>query len=281
MFEASLKTRRLEPGQTVDGTIVAIGEEVAFVDVGAKGEATITLEELKDDEGVLTVAVGDKIQATLTSMTGGLKLSRKLRRGAASSRQLEEAFRSGLPVEGKVERTVKGGYEVRIALQRAFCPMSQIDVVRHADPEVHVGRVYAFKIVEYQEGGRKFVVSRRALQEEEQKARAAEVRQKIVPGAVLTGRVVSVREFGAFVDLGGVQGLLHISEMGWSRVNDASQVVTPGQDITVKVLRVDENTQQIALGLKQLMADPWTSVQTNYQTGQVRQGRITRIAEFG
>jgi len=281
MFEASVKTKRLTPGQAVEGTIVAIGEEVAFVNVGAKGEATIALDELRDDDGALQFGVGDKIQATLTSMTGGIVLSRKLQRGAATARQLEDAFRSGLPVEGKVDKVVKAGYEVSIARQRAFCPMSQIDVIRHADPEVHVGRVYAFKIVEYQEGGRKFVVSRRALQEEEQKARAAEVRQKIVPGAVLNGRVVSVREFGAFVDLGGVQGLLHISEMGWSRVNDASQVVTPGQEITVKVLRVDENTQQIALGLKQLMADPWTSVQTSYQTGQVRQGRITRVAEFG
>jgi small subunit ribosomal protein S1 len=147
---------------------------------------------------------------------------------------------------------------------------------------VHVGRVYTFKIVEYQEGGRKFVVSRRALLEEEQKVRAAEVRRAITPGAVMSGRVVSVRDFGAFVDLGGgVQGLLHISEMGWSRVNDASQVVTAGQEITVKVLRVDEGTQQIALGLKQLTADPWTTVQTNYQVGQVRQGRVTRIADFG
>jgi small subunit ribosomal protein S1 len=132
------------------------------------------------------------------------------------------------------------------------------------------------------DSGRKFVVSRRALLEEEQKARAAEVRQTIAPGAVMTGRVVAVRDFGAFVDLGGgVQGLLHISELGWSRVADASHVVTPGQEITVKVLRVDGNTQQIALGLKQLTADPWSAVQTNYEAGQVRQGRVTRIAEFG
>ena len=285
MFEASVKTTRLKPGQVVEGTIVAIGEGVAFVNVGAKGEATIALDELRDEDGALQAGVGDRIQATLTSMssaTGGLTLSRKLQRGAATARQLEDAFRSGLPVEGKVDRTVKAGYEVSIARQRAFCPMSQIDIVRHTDPDVHVGRVYTFRIIEYQDGGRKFVVSRRALLEEEQKARAAEVRQQITPGAVMTGRVVSVRDFGAFVDLGGgVQGLVHVSEMGWSRVANASQVVTPGQDVTVKVLRVDENTQQIALGLKQLTADPWSTVQTNYEAGQVREGRVTRIAEFG
>ena len=128
MFEASLKARRVEQGQTVEGTIVAIGPEVAFVNVGGKGEAVIDIAELKDDEGALEVAVGDRIQAMVVSTEGGLTLSRKLARGAATERQLEDAFRAGLPVEGKVERAVKGGYEVRIARQRAFCPMSQIDI---------------------------------------------------------------------------------------------------------------------------------------------------------
>ena len=184
-------------------------------------------------------------------------------------------------MEGKVERAVKGGYEVRIARQRAFCPFSQIDTLR-TDPSAHEGRVYAFRIIEYKEGGRNLVVSRRALLEEEQRASAAEVRRSIVAGAVMTGRVTSVREFGAFVDLGaGVQGLLHVSEMGWSRVSDTSQVVKPGEEITVKVLRVDEDTQKISLGLKQLTADPWSTVQATYEVGQVRTGRVTRVAEFG
>ena len=149
-------------------------------------------------------------------------------------------------MEGKVERAVKGGYEVRIARQRAFCPISQIDTLRNTDPAEHEGRVYAFRIIEYKEGGRNLVVSRRALLEEEQRASAAEIRRSIVAGAVMTGRVTSVREFGAFVDLGaGVQGLLHVSEMGWSRVSDTSQVVKPGEEITVKVLRVDDDTQKI------------------------------------
>jgi small subunit ribosomal protein S1 len=185
-------------------------------------------------------------------------------------------------VEGKIERDVKGGYEVRIARQRAFCPFSQIDTVRTTDPAQHVGRVYAFRIIEYKEGGKNLIVSRRALLEEEQRARAVEIRRSIVAGAVLTGRVTSVREFGAFVDLGaGVQGLLHVSEMGWSRVSDTSHLVTPGEEITVKVLRVDEDTQKIALGLKQLTADPWSTVHAAYEVGQVRTGRVTRLAEFG
>ena len=282
MFEASLQAKRVERGQTIEGTIVAIGPEVAFVNVGGKGEAMIEIAELKNDEGALEVAVGDRIQAMVVSTEGGLTLSRRLARGAATARQLEDAFHAGLPVEGKVERAVKGGYEVRIARQRAFCPFSQIDTVRNTDPAEHEGRVYAFRIIEYKEGGRNLIVSRRALLEEEQRASAVEIRRSIVAGAVLTGRVTSVREFGAFVDLGaGVQGLLHASEMGWSRVSDPSQVVTPGEEITVKVLRVDEATQKIALGLKQLSADPWSTVQATYEVGQVRTGRVTRLAEFG
>jgi small subunit ribosomal protein S1 len=281
MFEASLKAKRIEKGQTIEGTIVAIGPEVAFVDVGGKGEATIAIDELKDDEGDLEVAVGDRIQAVVVSTVAGLTLSRKLARRAATQRQLEDAFHSGLPVEGKVERAVKGGYEVRIARHRAFCPISQIDTIR-TDAPAFEGRVFQFRIIEYKDGGRNLVVSRRALLEEQQRASAADVRQSIVAGAVLTGRVTSVREFGAFVDLGaGVQGLVHVSEMRWSRVSDASQVVKPGDEVTVKVLHVDESKQKISLGLKQLTTDPWANVQATYEIGQVRTGRVTRVAEFG
>ena len=282
MFEASLKAKRFEKGQTIEGTIVAIGPAVAFVDVGGKGEATIEIGELRDAEGNLEVAAGDRIQAMVVSTAGGLTLSRTLALGAATARQLEDAFEAGLPVEGKVERAVKGGYEVRIARQRAFCPFSQIDTRRSADPAEYEGRVYKFRIIEFKEGGKDLVVSRRALVEEEERAGAAEIRRTIVPGAVLTGRVSSVREFGAFINLGaGVEGLLHVSEMGWSRVSDTSQVVQPGEAITVKVLRVDEATQKISLGLKQLTGDPWAGVQATYEVGQVRTGRVTRLAEFG
>jgi len=282
MFEASVRSKRIGRGQTIEGTVVAIGPEVALVDVGGKSEAVIDVHELKDDDGDLEVSVGDRIVATVVSSAGGLTLSRRLVRGAATARQLEEAFAAGLPVDGKVERAVKGGYEVRVARQRAFCPVSQIDIIRNTDPAQHEGRVYRFRIVEYKDGGKNLVVSRRALLEDEQRASAAAVRSSIVEGAVLTGRVASVREFGAFVDLGGgVQGLLHVSEMGWARVSDTSQVVKPGDEITVKVLRVDADKQKISLGLKQLTADPWSQAGETYQPGQVRTGRVTRVAEFG
>jgi len=281
MFEASVQTKRVQQGELVEGRIVSIGAEVALVDVGQKGEAVMEIAELKNDAGELEVAVGDRVQAMVVSTAGGLTLSRKLALGAASDQQLEAAFQSSLPVEGKVEREVKGGYEVRFGRRRAFCPVSQIDL-RGAAPAEHAGHVYQFRIIEYREEGANIVLSRRALLEEEQRENAAKVREEIVADAVIKGRIASVRPFGAFVDLGaGVQGLLHVSEMSWSRVANPAEIVKPGDEITVKVLRVDEDKRKISLGLKQLSADPWSRVQDVYKVGQVLSGRVTRVAQFG
>ena len=192
MFEASVKARQFDRGQTIEGTIVAFGPKVAFVNVGGKGEAEIDLAELKDADGDVEVSVGDRIQAMVVSTSGGIVLSRRGVRNAATQRELEDAFQAGLAVEGKVEKVVKGGYEVRIARERAFCPLSQIDIVRTADPAVHEGQTYTFRIIEYKDGGKDIVVSRRKHLEEQQRASAADVRKSIVPGAVLAGRVASV-----------------------------------------------------------------------------------------
>ncbi len=282
MFEASQQAARVVQGQTVEGTIARIGTEVALVDVGAKSEAVIDVHELRGADGELDVAVGDRVRAVVVSTAGGIRLSRRLGRAPAADGQLEDAFRARLPVEGTVEREVKGGYEVRVAGHRGFCPFSQIDRVRTADPTVHVGRTYTFRITEWKDGGKDLVLSRRAVLEEEQQAMADEVRRTLVPGAVVPGRVVSVKDYGAFVDLGGgIQGLLHVSEMGWSRTVEAAGAVAPGDDITVKVLRVDEESGRIALGLKQLTGDPWERVPDTYGVGQVRDGRVTRLADFG
>ena len=297
MFEASTKARQVKRGETVDGTIVAIGSKVALVNIGGKGEAEIDVAELKDPEGDIDVNVGDRIQALVISTAGAIVLSRKGVRNAATQRELEDAFNAGLAVEGKVVQPVKGGYEVRVARgpstgsgspraesrgERAFCPLSQIDVVRTEDPAVHVGKTYAFRVIEYKNGGKDVVLSRRKVIEDEQRANADQMRKSIVPGAVITGRVVSVRDFGAFVELGGgIQGLLHVSEMGWTRVTNPNEIVAPGDQVTVKVLRVDEATQKISLGLRQLQDDPWSTVASKYQTGQIYRGRVARIADFG
>jgi small subunit ribosomal protein S1 len=282
MLEESLEPQVFAEGQTVEGTIVSVGRDVAFVDVGGKGEATIDLEELADADGDVDVQPGDLVQGVVVSTRGGLKLAHKLARGAATRQRLGEAHRAGLPVEGRVERSIKGGYEVRIGGQRAFCPISQIDTVFTTDPTIHEGQVYTFRIVEYKDEGKDLVVSRRVLLEEEERLRAEEIRQAAVPGAVLTGRVVSVRPYGAFVDLGGgVQGLVHVSEMGWARIEDPSTVVQPGDEVSVKVLRVDEDKGKISLGMKHLQSDPWSGAEDTYEVGQVLRGRVTRLAEFG
>jgi small subunit ribosomal protein S1 len=282
MFEASVKARRFARGQTVDGTVVALGPEVAFVSIGGKSEAQIPVAELTDADGHIEVSVGDRIQAIIVSTSGDVMLSRKGVRNAATQRDLENAFQAGLAVEGRVENVNKGGYEVRIARERAFCPLSQIDIARTTDPAVHVGKTYTFRIIEYKDGGKSIVVSRRTQLEQERQASADAVRKSIVPGAVVPGRVASVVDFGAFVDLGGgIQGLLHVSDMSWARSTTPGAMVAPGDQITVKVLRADAATGKISLGLKQLQDDPWSTAAAAYTVGQVRTGRVTRLAEFG
>jgi small subunit ribosomal protein S1 len=251
------------------------------VSIGGKSEAQIDVAELKDEDGSFELSIGDRLQAVVVSTSGGIMLSRTGVRNAETRRELENAFRAGLAVEGTVESVIKGGYAVRIARERGFCPLSQMDLVRTADPAVHAGKTYAFRIIEFKDGG-DIVVSRRKQLEHEQRASAAAVRKSIVPGAVLPGRVASVLDFGAFVDLGGaIQGLLHVSDMSWTRATTPSELVAPGDQITVKVLRVDEGTGKISLGLKQLGDDPWSTAGATYQIGQVRTGRVTRVADFG
>ena len=281
LFEASTKAQSFKRGQAVDGRIVAIGAKVALIDIGGKGEAEMDVAELKDADGDIEVAVGDRITAMVVSTSGGITLSRKGVRNAATHREIEDAYRNGLAVEGRVVQEVKGGYEVRIARERAFCPLSQIDIVRTKTPAVHVGQTYPFRVIEYKNGGKDIVVSRRNLLEQQQ-ADAEEVRRSIVPGAVMSGRVVSVRDFGAFVDLGGgIQGLLHVSEMSWSHTTNPGEIVAVGDQLTVKVLRVDAESGKIALGLKQLQDDPWAAVTTSLHPEQVVTARVTRVAEFG
>lgn len=283
LLEQSDEPRAFHAGETVAGTIVALGKDVAFIDVGGKGEATIDLVELADEDGNVAATVGDPLQAVVVSTAGGVKLSYKLARGAASRQALDDAFQAGLPVEGRVESAIKGGFTVSVGGERGFCPISQIDTAYTSDPEVHEGQVYTFRITELDgERGRNLVLSRRALLEEEERERADEIRGTIVPGVDLPGRVVSVQSYGAFVDLGGgIQGLLHVSEMGWSRVSTPAEVVQPGDEVTVRVLRVDEDGEKISLGIKQLQPDPWSTVADTYMAGQVQIGPVTRLADFG
>jgi small subunit ribosomal protein S1 len=271
----------LEMGQVVKGRVILIGAESVFVDVGGKGEAWIERAELTDDEGRLRVAVGDEIEATVVSAGDEVRLSHRLRQGAHVREALAAAAQTGVPVEGRVAAVIKGGYEVTVGGLRAFCPFSQMDLRRVETAEDFVGRVLEFRITTYGERGRNIVVSRRQLLEEQAAKAAEETRHKVVPGAVLPGTVASLADFGAFVDLGGVQGLVPVSEISHSRVGRPADRLRVGEPVVVKVLRVDEEKRRISLSLKALEGDPWTGVPGRLRERQVVRGRAVRSTDFG
>jgi small subunit ribosomal protein S1 len=298
-FEALLKelekteqavAARPKVGDRVQGTIIEIGEEVAFVDIGGKAEATLELSNLRDAEGQLNKAVGDSIQAAVTGVdpdNGTLVLGSRHARHAHGADQLEAAFHAGTPVEGQISGVTKGGLEVQIAGQRAFCPASQADLRFIEDLSSLVGERASFRITKF-EGGRRLnlVVSRRAVLEQEQAERAAALRDKLVPGAVLPGTVVGVKAFGAFVDLGGVEGMIHISELALGRVRHPEEILSVGQEIEVAVLRIEQTNnpkrpERIALSMRALAKNPWTDAAQRYRPGTRISGRIERLEPFG
>ena len=270
-----------DQGATVRGTVLTIGAEDAFLDIGAKSEAVIARAELLGDDGELAVGPGDVVEATVLSTSDGIRLTRRIGKGAGQGREaLEAAHQSGIPVDGKVAAVRKGGYDVTLpGNTRAFCPISQINNQYVDDPEVWVGQDLEFLITELK--GRNVVVSRRRLLDAQQAELAAATREKLAEGAVLTGEVVRLAGFGAFVDLGGVQGLLHVSQMSHTRVSHPSEVVQVGDRVTVQVLNIDDDKGRIGLGMKQLIQNPWESVNSLLKVGGRYDGRVVRVANFG
>jgi small subunit ribosomal protein S1 len=281
LFAQHEARRAVERGQVVKGRVIQITAEHVFVDVGGKGEAWIDRGELLDEEGRLRVAVGDEVEATVVSTGDEIRLSHRLRQGAHAREALAAAAQTGVPVEGKVAAVIKGGYEVTVGGLRAFCPFSQMDLRRVDSEQDYVGRVLAFRITRFAEGGRNIVVSRRAILEEQAAVAAEETRKRVQPDAVLPGTVASLADFGAFVDLGGVQGLVPMSELAHARVERAADRLRVGQPVTVKVLRVDEAKGKITLSLKALEVDPWTSAASRLRERQIVRGRAVRATEFG
>jgi small subunit ribosomal protein S1 len=273
--------RALERGQVVKGRIIQITAEHVFVDVGGKGEAWIDRAELADAEGQLRLKVGDEVEATVVATGDEIRLSHRLRQGAQAREALAVAAQTGVPVEGKVAGVIKGGYEVTVGGIRAFCPFSQMELRRVESEQEYVGRVLEFRITKYAEGGRNLVVSRRALLEEQAAVAAEETRKRILPDAVLSGTVVSLADFGAFVDLGGVQGLVPMSELSHARVERVGDRLRVGEAVTVKVIRIDEAKGKVTLSLKALEGDPWAAVPGQLRERQVLRGRAARATEFG
>ena len=271
----------LQRGQVVKGRVIQISDEHVFVDVGGKGEAWIERGELTDEHGRLNVKVGDEVEATVIATGDEIRLSHRLRQGAQAREALAMAAQTGVPVEGRVAAVIKGGYEVTVGGLRAFCPFSQMELRRVDSEQEYVGRVLEFRVTRFAEGGRNIVLSRRVLLEEQAAKLAEETRKKIIPGAVLPGAIASLADFGAFVDLGGVQGLVPISEISHTRVERPSDRLRVGEAVSVKVLRVDDASRRITLSLKALEGDPWTAVPGRLRERQVVRGRAVRAAEFG
>ena len=281
LFAQHEARRALERGQVVKGRVIQISDEHVFVDVGGKGEAWIDRAELVDEQGRLKVGVGDEVEATVVATGDEIRLSHRLRQGGQAREALAVAAQTGVPVEGRVAGVIKGGYEVTVGGLRAFCPFSQMDLRRADSEQEYVGRVLEFRVTRFAEGGRNIVLSRRAVLEEQAAKAAEETRKKIAPDAVLPGRVVSLADFGAFVDLGGVQGLVPMGELSHARVERAGDRLRVGEPVTVKVLRVDEAKGKVTLSLKALEGDPWAAVPTRLRERQVVRGRAVRSTEFG
>src|SRR5258705_868428 len=271
----------LEMGQIVKGRVIHITAESVFVDVGGKGEAWIERAELTDQDGRLKVAVGDEVEATVVSTGDEVRLSHKLRQGAQARQALAVAAQTGIPVEGKVAAVVEGGSGVPVAGRPVFCPFSQMGLRRVDATEEYVGRVLEFRVTTFSDNGRNLVLSRRRLLEERAAEAAEETRKKIAPGAVLTGTVASLADFGAFVDLVGGQGPVPLSELSHSRASRPADLVRVGDAVTVKVLRVDQEKGRISLSLKALEGDPWGAVAGRLRARQVVRGRAVRSTEFG
>ncbi len=282
------RQRKITAGDVVRGRVVGLGNESVFVAVGAKAEAVMSLAEFRDPQtGECTVAVGDEVEATVTDdggRSGTLVLKRTMGRGGHVPGELEQALAHGLPVEGVVTGTNKGGFDVQVAGVRAFCPGSQIDL-RRREPSEYVGQRLRFRVTKIESGGRNVVVARRGLLQDEAAAAAASVWERLRVGDTVRGQVTSLREFGAFVDLGGVDGLIHVSELGHGRALKPEDVLAVGQEVEAQVVKLEPGDGpgrgRISLSLKALAADPWAGIAARFPVGTTVRGVVRRLEPFG
>ncbi len=284
MFEASLSGvgQLLEPGQKIEATLLQLGKDWSFLDVGQKGEGVLATAELLNADGEPQYAVGDRIAVFFLSRSGGeLRFTTKVGGSGSGTEQLEDAFQGGIPVEGKIEKEIKGGFEVKLAGNiRAFCPFSQSGM-RKGEPADLIGETLSFKITQFSERGRNIVVSHRVLQEEERQQQRASLRETLKEGMVVRGEVTNILAFGAFVDIGGIEGLLPISEISYGRVEDVNEILHIGQELEVAVKKIDWDKNKFSFSLRDTQADPWNKVGSLYRVGGQYPGKVSRLAQFG
>src|SRR6187402_3804193 len=278
LFEQSLASQRIRPGQILTGRVIEVGPDVVVVSAGLKSEAVIPVQQFKNERGELEVAVGDDVEVALDSVedgSGETRLSREKAKRARTWERLETAFEKGEVVTGLINGRVKGGFTVEIDFVRAFLPGSLVDVRPVRDPSYLEGKTLEFKVIKLDQKRNNVVVSRRAVVEQEYSAERSALMDNLQEGAVIKGTVKNLTDYGAFVDLGGIDGLLHITDMAWKRVKHPSEVVNVGDEIDVRILKFDRERQRVSLGIKQLGNDPWQQIGRRYPQGTRLFGKVT------
>ena len=284
MFQetATSTKERLRPGQKIEATVVRIAKDWIFLDLGAKSEGSVAKNEFTDGEGNLTVAEGDRVQVYFLSEKKNERLFTAKVSGGAVAGHLDEACRNGIPVEGTVTGEVKGGFDVKFSGSvRAFCPFSQMEMRRIENSEEYIGKKFAFRVTKFSEHGKNIVVSRRALLEEERAQQKEALQQSLAVGQTVKGVITSIREFGAFVDIGGIEGLIPVSEIAWGRIEDIHERLAVGQEVTVTVLKLDWDQDRYSFSLKDSLPDPWEGISGMFSEGSVVTGKVVRLTEFG
>jgi len=284
LFEESFASQQIKPGTIIKGTIVAINADVIMVSAGLKSEAVIPADQFYNDKGEVDVAVGDEVEVALDAVEDGFGETRLSREKAIRARtwtSLEEAFDKGEIVRGIINGRVKGGFTVEIDNVRAFLPGSLVDVRPVRDPGYLEGKSLEFKVIKLDQRRNNVVVSRRAVVEQEYSQEREELLETLQEGNKVKGIVKNLTDYGAFVDLGGIDGLLHITDMAWKRVKHPSEVVNVGDEIDVKILKFDRERQRVSLGIKQLGEDPWHDLARRYPQNTRLFGKVTNIADYG
>jgi small subunit ribosomal protein S1 len=284
LFENSLANQRIRPGMILTGLVIDVTSDVVIVNVGLKSEAVIPLEQFKNERGEVEVKAGDEVEVALDSVedgTGETRLSREKAKRARTWTRLEEAFNKSEIVTGVITGRVKGGFTVEIENVRAFLPGSLVDVRPVRDTSYLEGKPLEFKVIKLDQKRNNVVVSRRAVVEQEFSAERSALMDNLQEGAVVRGTVKNLTDYGAFVDLGGIDGLLHITDMAWKRVKHPSEVVKVGDEVEVRILKFDRERSRVSLGLKQLGADPWQNIARRYPPSTRVFGKVTNIADYG
>jgi small subunit ribosomal protein S1 len=284
LFEESFASQQIKPGTIITGTVVAVNDDVVIVTAGLKSEAVISIEQFQDQKGEADVSVGDEIEVALDAVEDGFGETRLSREKAIRARtwlDLEKAFENGEIVQGLINGRVKGGFTVEIDNVRAFLPGSLVDVRPVRDPSYLEGKNLEFKVIKLDQNRNNIVVSRRAVVEQEYSAEREALLESLQEGNTAKGVVKNLTDYGAFIDLGGIDGLLHITDMAWKRVKHPSEIVDVGDEIEVKILKFDRERQRVSLGMKQLGEDPWHDLARRYPLNTRLSGKVTNIADYG